>query len=88
MKAKKVDPRKDPLKYMETLPEKRRVCSCSKHQLFQADCQECVAEWNDFWDVRDRWIRDHKYPNHENFSTTYHGNAKEEAERRKKTESS
>ena len=81
--AKKIDPRKDPLKYMETLPDKRRVCSCLKHQLFQTECKDCVAEWTAFWDQRDEWTRNHKYHD-ENFQVIYHGNAKEEAARRAK----
>lgn len=79
--SKKIDPRKDPLKYMETLPDKRRVCHCPKHQLFQIDCKDCVVEWTEHWDRRDRWIHNHKYPD-ENFQTTYHGTAKAEAEKK------
>lgn len=79
----KIDPRKDPIKYMETLPEKRKVCHCDKHHLYQPDCKACVTQWNEFWDIHDRWNQEHKYSNNENLRTTHHGQAKEEAERRK-----
>lgn len=82
MKSKKIDPRKEPLKYMETLPDKRRVCSCPKHQLFQTECKDCVAEWNAYWDQKDEWTRNHKYPD-ENIPTTYHGDGKAKAEKAK-----
>lgn len=82
-KSKQIDPRKDPLKYMETLPDKRRVSHCAKHVMYQPECKECIADWNEFWDIKDRWVRDHKYPSNENIQVIYHGNAEAEAKRRK-----